>query len=114
MTPPSHCPTPSPRPGWSDRLRSDPGRALVELVGGLLAGVLAYVALVVATLSWCIPDSCERSLAGIVAGTMLFGALLVVALRWLSLRRVTWQHAAIAGTVAAAALVVYEMVDHLL
>lgn len=106
--------SPASRPGWTARLRAEPGRSLVELVGGGLSAVMAYVALVVATLSWCIPDSCERSWVGVAVGTALFGVSVATALRWLSLRRLSWGRAVLAGNLAAVALLAYEAVDHLL
>lgn len=103
-----------PRPdGWADRFRSDLGRSVIQLVAGILAATLAYVGLVVSTLSWCIPDSCERSPAGIVAGTVTFGLAASGALRWLSLGRLRWRQAGLVGAVVALVLASYEAVDQL-
>ena len=99
--------------GWADRFRSDLGRSVIQLVAGILAATLAYVALVVSTLSWCIPDSCERSPVGIVAGTVTFGVAAAGALRWLSLGRLRWSHAAFVGVAVALVLAGYEAVDQL-
>lgn len=92
-------------------MRRDPGRSVVQLMAGILAATLAFVALVVATLSWCIPDACEQSPAGIVAGTVLFGASAAGALRWLSLGRLAWSRAAFIGVVVALVLAGYEAVE---
>lgn len=103
---------PAPRPdGWADQFRSELGRSVIQLVAGILAATLAYVALVISTLSWCIPDSCERSPVGIVAGTVTFGLAAAGALRWLSLGRLRWQQAAFVGAVVAAVLAGYEAFD---
>lgn len=98
-------------PTWLGRWRRDPGRSVVEFLGGILSLAVAYVALVVATLSWCIPDSCETSVAGIAAGTAVFAASSAAALRWLSLGLTPWRRALTVGAAVAVALVVYELVD---
>ena len=107
-------PQTSPPTGWADRFRADPGRALVQLVAGLLAAALAYIALIVATLSWCIPDSCDRSLAGVVIGSVVFAGTAAGALRWLSLGRLAWSRAAFVGGAMAVFLNGYEIVEQLL
>lgn len=103
---------PDRRESWSDRFRSDLGRSAIQMVAGILAATLAYVALVVATLSWCIPDSCEQNPVGILVGTLVFGAAAAGALRWLSLGRLRWSRAAFVGAVVALVLAGYEAFEH--
>lgn len=99
---------PQRRASWADQFRSDLGRSVIQLVAGILAATLAYVALVVGTLSWCIPDSCEQNLVGILVGTVVFGAAAAGALRWLSLGRLRWSRAGFVGAVVALVLAAYE------
>lgn len=103
---------PDRRPTWAERFRSDLGRSVIQLVAGILAATLAYVALVVSTLSWCIPDSCEQNPTGILIGTVVFAAAAAGALRWLSLGRLRWSRAALVGGVVALVLAAYEAFEY--
>ena len=109
MSPPTSSPT-----GWADRFRDDPGRAVVHVAAGLLAAALAFIAVIVATLSWCIPDACDRSLAGVVVGSLVLAGTAAGALRWLSLGRLAWSRAVFVGVAMAVFLNGYEIVEQLL
>lgn len=99
---------------WSDRFHADPGRSLVQILAGVFAAILAFAALMVSALSWCVPDACERSMSGIGVGSLFLAAAVGGAARWISLGRLAWSRAAFVGVATALFLNGYEIVEHVL